>query len=377
MNVGFLINPWAGIGGTVALKGSDGEATRAKAIAMGARPRAQEKAAVMLESFLLHWQRAIDISWFTAPADMGEAVLMHALNGSHTVNVHPRESLSQTEAKETQEAIHWMLQQSVDIIIFAGGDGTARDVCLVNQTQVPVIGIPAGVKIHSGVFAVTPHAAGEVLANLLDGQITELRLEDVRDIDESAFRENQVKTRRYGEMLIPVAGEFMQHVKVGGIESDELVLNEIADWLIESMDPRTTYLIGSGKSTATVMQQLEIPNTLLGIDAIVGGELILADCTEADILQLMAQRKCKIVISIIGGQGHIFGRGNAQFSPAVLHQITKDDVLLIGSKNKLKSLQGRPLMIDTGSSEIDRRWAGLMPVVTGYDNQVLYPVVTL
>jgi predicted polyphosphate/ATP-dependent NAD kinase len=377
MNIGFIINPWAGVGGSVALKGSDGAVTRAEALARGAIPRAQDRAAVMLQAFLQHWQTRQAVTWFTAPDDMGETVLRQQLSSSADIRIQPRESLTQTEAEHTEQAVAWCLKQNVSLIVFAGGDGTARDICRINAQQVPVIGIPAGVKIHSGVFAVTPHAAGEVLAGLLNGELTELRLDEVRDIDEDAFRENKVRSRYYGEMKIPIAGMFMQHVKVGGVESDALVLNDIAEWLIESFEENTTYFIGSGKSTATVMAQMQLPNTLLGVDAIRDGELIQADCTEADILRLLNEAPAKLVISIIGGQGHIFGRGNAQFSATVLEKIEKDNVLLIGSKNKLKTLNGKPLLVDTGSIVLDQAWAGLIPVLTGYDNAVLYPVAAL
>ena len=377
MKIGFLVNPWAGIGGTVALKGSDGSQARAQAIAMGAIPRAQQKAVVMLQSFLRHWQQNTDILWYTVAGQMGEAVLRQQLPDTAVIHVQARPAPTQTEAHDTHQAVRWFQQQAVDLIIFAGGDGTARDVCKINQSAIPVLGIPAGVKIHSGVFAVTPHAAGEVLARLLDGKITELRLEDVRDIDEVAFRNNQVRARRYGEMRIPVAGEFMQHVKMGGIESDALVLNDIAQWLVELLDDQIIYFVGSGNSTATLMQQMNLPNTLLGVDAIQAGRLVKADCTEADILQLISRHRCQLIISIIGGQGHIFGRGNAQFSASILNQLKREDLLLIGSKNKLQSLQGRPLLVDSGSVALDRKWAGLIPVITGYDNRVLYPVVAL
>jgi predicted polyphosphate/ATP-dependent NAD kinase len=222
---------------------------------------------------------------------------------------------------------------------------------------------------------VTAHAAGEVLAGLVDGRITEVRREEVRDIDEAAFRKNQVRSTHFGDMLIPVAGEFMQQVKVGGIESDELVLSDIADWLESQLDPERLYLVGSGKTTATLMDHLNIANSLLGIDAIKAGQLIQGDCTEADLLALLADQDATAIVSIIGGQGHILGRGNPQFSPAVLACLGKENLWVIGSKGKLRSLAGRPLLIDSSDPGLDRQWAGLVTVITGFDDRVIYPLV--
>jgi len=373
MRIGFLINPWAGIGGTVALKGSDGEQIRSEALARGAQPRAQVKAQTMVQAFLSARLGDTPIAWYSAAGSMGADVL--ALLKVPNVTVMPVAPPRQTEAADSHAALDWMLKQQLDVLVFAGGDGTARDVFTLLGDRVPVIGIPAGVKIHSAVFAVTAHAAGEVLAGLVDGRITEVRCEEVRDIDEAAFRKHQVRSTYFGEMLIPVAGEFMQQVKVGGIESDELVLSDIADWLENQLDPERLYLVGSGKTTATLMDHLGIANSLLGIDAIKAGRLIQGDCTEAQLLALLADQAATAIVSIIGGQGHILGRGNPQFSPEVLARLGKDNLWVIGSKGKLKSLAGRPLLIDSGDPELDRQWAGLVTVITGYDDRVIYPLV--
>lgn len=373
MKVGLIINPWAGVGGTVALKGSDGADIRREAIKRGAVPKANLKAAIALKELHQHSPMA-DIQWFCAPGSMGEAALKDEYGNEWPLVIQPKTLPEQTEADETRSAAQWLLAQSVDLILFAGGDGTARNLLDVIGESVPVLGIPAGVKIHSGVFAVTPHAAGQVLAGLLNGDITELHQEEVRDIDEEAFRTNRVIARHYGDMRVPVSGEFMQHVKVGGIENQELVLNDIADWFAENMQDELCYFIGSGKSTATVMEKLNLPNTLLGIDAVYQGQVIKADCTEQDLLDLLSTYPCRALISIIGGQGHIFGRGNAQFSPAVLQRLSRDHVDVIGTKAKLKSLEGRPLLLDTSDPALDTAWSGLMPVLTGYNDQVIYPV---
>lgn len=376
MKIGLIINPWAGIGGTVALKGSDGEEIRQEALRRGAQPKAFEKACIALKEMHRLVSENDKIQWYCAPGDMGQNALLSEWGDSIRPVIQPVSLPRQTEAEQTQQAAQWLVSQKVDLILFAGGDGTARNLLDCVGEQIPVLGIPAGVKIHSGVFAVTPHAAGQVLAGLLNGDITELHQEEVRDIDEEAFRHDRVVARHYGDMKVPVSGEFMQHVKVGGIENQELVLNDIADWFVEEMADDTCYFIGSGKSTATIMEKLGLDNTLLGIDAVYRGEVIRADCTERDLLELCDQYPCRALISIIGGQGHIFGRGNAQFSPAVLRRLTRENFTVLGTKAKLKSLEGRPLLVDTSDPDLDTQWAGIIPVLTGYNDHVIYPVVT-
>jgi len=374
MRIGLVINPWAGVGGSVALKGSDGTATREKAIALGAQQRSVAKTKLMFQSFQENNLSHGNVQWFCGPGDMGAIIFKG--NKNHP-EVYPDEIDCQTEAEHTIAVATWLIDQQVDLIVFAGGDGTARDLYSIVESSIPVLGIPAGVKIHSGVFAVTPHAAGEVLAGLVDGRITQIQVEEVRDIDEEAFRNNQVRSRYFGEMKIPLSGEFMQHVKVGGIESEPLVLSDIADWLDENMDPEICYFVGSGKTLSTLMEHLNLDNTLLGVDAVLNGEVIKQDCTENDLLQFLSVHSCHAILSIIGGQGHIFGRGNAQFSQQVISQLSKKDVTIVGSKAKLKSLEGRPLIVDSSDVELDKQWSGLIEVLTGYNDKILYQVAAL
>lgn len=376
MKIGLIINPWAGLGGTVALKGSDGIQIRNEAIKRGAKQRAMEKTLVALKSFVDHSSlQQLDVYWYCPSESMG-ATALEELN-TNNVTVMDVKLPDQTESTHTKLAAKWLKETDVDLILFAGGDGTARDICDVIGTTIPVLGIPAGVKIHSGVFAVTPHAAGEVLAGLVDGRITRLQIEEVKDIDEEAFRNNQVKSKYYGEMNIPVAGEFMQHVKVGGIESEPLVMNEICEWLQEQMQEGVCYLVGSGKTTAQLMEYMSVSNTLLGVDAVINGQLIQADCTARDISELQSNYDCKAILSIIGGQGHIFGRGNAQFNPDIIRKLGKKNILIIGTKAKLKSLEGRPLYVDTSDPKLDKKMAGLITLITGYNDELIYPVVAL
>lgn len=371
--LGLVINPYAGIGGAMALKGSDGEQIRQQALAMGAVKQASNKARLALEQ-LLSYKNSLHI--FCAAGEMGEH-LCQALGLSHEVVYSPQQQ--QTEGEDSQLAAKAIHAEDVDLLLFAGGDGTARNIFSAVGEQQPVLGIPAGVKIHSGVFAVTPASAGRVTKMMIEGQIVSAHLADVMDIDERAFRSGQVRAKTYGEMLIPTELNYVQAVKMGGKESDELVLADIAAHIAELMDdlPDVYFVMGSGSTVEAIMQNLGLPNTLLGVDLVKAGELIGSDMTAEHLLAAVAEQPAKLVITLIGGQGHILGRGNQQLSPALVHQVGRENILLVASKSKLQALQGRPLLVDSGDTKLDKQLSGVITVITGYQNQVLYPIADL
>jgi predicted polyphosphate/ATP-dependent NAD kinase len=200
------------------------------------------------------------------------------------------------------------------------------------------------------------------------------------DIDESLFRQGVVKAKRYGEMQIPSELRYVQAVKSGGKESDELVLQDIAADVIENMDEEL-FIIGSGSTTAFVMEELTLDNTLLGVDIVQAHQVLANDVIETELFAFIEKskqvnQKVKLVITLIGGQGHIFGRGNQQLSPRVIRAVGRDNIIIIATKSKLSGLNSRPLIADTGDSELDQALAGFMPVTTGYKDQVLYPVAS-
>ncbi len=371
-NLGLVINPIAGIGGSVALKGSDGEGIAEQAIALGATAKSNARASLALE-ILLPYKDNITI--YTVSGDMGESSAK-AL-GFTTKVIHEVES-EITSERDTEQAVTKLITQDIDLLLFAGGDGTARNVCHIVEDKFPVLGIPAGCKIHSGVYAITPKAAGRVVELMITNQLVSLTDADVMDIDESLFRQGIVKAKRYGEMQVPSELRYIQAVKSGGKESDELVLQDIAADVISKMDDEL-FVIGSGSTTAFVMEELALENTLLGVDAVQEQELVASDLTEPKLWQLIQtyqQGQVKLVITLIGGQGHIFGRGNQQLSPRVIRAIGKDNIYIIATKTKLNALDARPLITDTGDSELDMELSGYLPVITGYNDQVLYPVAS-
>ncbi|WP_371377355.1 ATP-NAD kinase family protein [Thalassotalea aquiviva] len=369
----LLINPFAGIGGSVALKGSDGVIEHA--LALGATPKAHLRAKLALQ-VLLPYKDSICI--LTANKDMGHDVASEM--GFNTQVIY-HYSGEQSVARDSEAFVIEAQKHDVDLLLFAGGDGTARNVCAQVKEAFPVLGIPAGCKIHSGVYALTPSAAGKVVEQLINNQLVSFTEADVMDIDEQAFRNGIVKARRFGEMSIPSQLQYIQSVKSGGKESDELVLQDIAAHVIEQMDEQL-FVMGSGSTVAFVMEELALDNTLLGVDLVQEQSLVASDVTEAQLYQrIMAAQStqhdaCKLVITVIGGQGHILGRGNQQLSPRVIRAIGKDNILVIATKSKLQALNHRPLIVDSGDPALDAELSGFIKVITGFHDQVLYPVAS-
>ena len=365
--LGLIVNPVAGLGGSVALKGSDGEDTAAKAIALGAEPKSNSRTKAALE-VLIPYQSNITI--YTVNDEMGEQTAK-AL-GFNTQVVY--QSNSPTTSDDTEAAARLLQQQGVDLILFAGGDGTARNICHAVEDSVPVLGIPAGCKIHSGVYAITPKAAGRVVEMLVKGELVTLSDADVMDIDEVAFRQGTVKAKRYGEMQVPSEVRYVQAVKNGGKETDELVLADIAAYVVSEMDADTLYVMGSGSTVGAVMEEMGLENTLLGVDLVEDQALVGQDLTAQQLLELTSGRETKLVITLIGGQGHIFGRGNQQLSPALIKAIGRDNIIVVATKTKLQALNGRPLICDTGDSKLDDELSGYIRVTSGFNDHIMYAV---
>lgn len=365
--LGLIVNPVAGLGGSVALKGSDGEDTAAKAIALGAEPKSNSRTKAALE-VLVPYQSNITI--YTVNDEMGEHTAKSL--GFNTQVVY--QSSSPTTSDDTEAAARLLQQQGVDLILFAGGDGTARNICHAVEDSIPVLGIPAGCKIHSGVYAITPKAAGRVVEMLVKGELVTLSDADVMDIDEVAFRQGTVKAKRYGEMQVPSEVRYVQAVKNGGKETDELVLADIAAYVVSEMDADTLYVMGSGSTVGAVMEEMGLENTLLGVDLVEDQALVGQDLTAQQLLELTTGRETKLVITLIGGQGHIFGRGNQQLSPALIKAIGRDNIIVVATKTKLQALNGRPLICDTGDSELDDELSGYIRVTSGFNDHIMYAV---
>ncbi len=366
--LGVLVNPYAGLGGSVALKGSDGVQTREEALRRGATPQAPGRMSRALKAL----SAVSNVSVVTWGGDMGENSCRAAKVPCKVIGESPMPS----SPDDTRAAAAALKAAGAELILFAGGDGTARDLVDAIGLGTPVLGVPAGCKMHSAVYAVNPEAAGSLLAELAGGGLVALESAEVRDIDEAAFREGVVKARHYGELQVPAEARYLQQVKCGGREVEDLVITEVAAWVADSLEDDTWYLMGSGSTVAVVMEQLGLENTLLGVDLVRNGEVVAADLGARQLLAHIGDAPAKAVITVIGGQGHLFGRGNQQFSPALIRRLGKENIQILATRTKLETLEGRPLLVDSGDAALDKQLCGLWPVTTGYEDQILYRVGT-
>jgi len=366
MRIGFIVNPIAGMGGRVGLKGTDGEETLREALARGAEPWVPRRALEALSGLTLARDR---IEWVTWSGSMGEDLLREA---GFTFEVAGCAEDGRTTAEDTKEAARRMEALAVDLILFAGGDGTASDIIEAVDMRVPILGIPAGVKMFSGVFASTPRAASQLVLRLLDGdaQIVE---REVMDVDEDAYRAGRLSASLKGFARTPYAAALVLNGKTASSAADEEVMKEaVAARVVEEMRPGAAYILGPGSTVAKVAELLGVEKTLLGIDVVRDGRLVVRDADERALLRA-ASGETWIVLSPLGGQGSLLGRGNQPISPRVLRRVGLDRIIVIATPLKVQGL--RALTVDTGDPELDARLRGYRRVIVGYHEEKVMKVV--
>lgn len=368
-SAGIIINPIAGIGGRVGLKGSDGAATVERAISLGGKPESALRTKRALDAL---FDIKDDITLFTYGGDMGDDLLKSA--GFDPVVVGTPNA-TKTTAEDTIIAAKAMRDAGVDLILFAGGDGTARNIYEAVDLDIPVIGIPAGVKIHSAVYATNPENAGVVARDYLLGEIDTVAESEVMDIDEDRFRQGRVSAKLYGYMMVPQASGRVQRMKDGSGDEDDR--SGMAAHIVDRMKDDVIYIIGPGSTTKSIMDDMELENTLLGVDVVKNRQLIASDVTESELWALLEDpdQKAIIVVTIIGGQGYLFGRGNQQISPRIIRRVGIDNILVASTPTKLVGLMGKPLLVDTGDAELDDELNNsYVEVVLGYGHTSIYSV---
>jgi len=371
LKLGLIINPVAGIGGKVGLKGSDGEDTIARAKELGACQESGIKAEKTLAEFADYKDRFV---LYTCAGDMGQEETEKFLIQTEITG---GPSGGESRASDTANAAREMAKLGVDLLLFAGGDGTARDIMDAVGLAVPVLGIPTGCKIHSAVYAINPKLAGVAVRNIIEaGNAPRVREAEVMDIDEELFREGVVSARLYGYMNIPDDRKRMQNLKSGRGMSEQASIEMLANCIADNMEPDVLYIIGSGSTMMKVKEKLKTGGTLLGVDLIYNAEMVLRDASEKLILNALDEYgRAKIIVTVIGGQGYVFGRGNQQISSEVLSRVGKENILIAMSKDKADTMFMQNLYIDTSNEEVNHSLCGYYRVLVGYDNYVMYKAV--
>ena len=374
--VGLVVNPIAGMGGRVGLKGTDRVADVARAA--GAEPVAPGRVSRFLEAFVRMQRKDpdLEVHWLTCAGEMGADALDRAGAAPADVEV-VHTPATPTTAEDTKAAAAACVRSKADLLLFCGGDGTARDVAEAIAGAIPVLGIPSGVKMHSGVFAVDPKAAAEALAAFLRGQ---LRTGDseILDLDEDAYRAGEWRVRLYAKARTLVEPNLVQADKMMFAEmSEESVLLELAEHFRDLFqeEPGTLYLLGPGSTLESIAKRLRLEKTLLGIDAAVGGKTVAKDLDERRILDLLNRHpKAKLVVSPIGAQGFVLGRGNLQVSPEVMRRIGVRNLLVVATPAKLAATP--VLRVDTGDERLDAeiRRKEYLFVLIGYRTTKLHPI---
>jgi predicted polyphosphate/ATP-dependent NAD kinase len=366
--LGLIVNPVAGMGGRLGLKGTDGEEILRICRQAGARAEAPGRALEALRQ--LEPARA-DLRVLAYPLDMGENEARAAgLDTAVIGRIEP----GRTTFLDTRQAALDLHRAGADLILFAGGDGTARDVYAALGDAAVVLGIPAGVKIHSAVFATTPRAAGRLALQYLRGAVGQVKEAEVMDIDEAAFRQGRVAAELYGYLRIPFEPALVQGRKAGRSRSEQAELELLSHCVRDRMQPGVLYILGSGTTMRSIKDRLGPGGTLLGVDVALDRKLIASDVNEQGLLDLLDGRPARIIITIIGGQGYLFGRGNQQISPQVIRRVGRENIQVVATKDKIVPLTGRPLLVDTGDEAINDLLTGYLRVTTGYYEQYIFRV---
>lgn len=358
MKIGLIVNPIAGLGGRVGLKGTDGLGTVAKALERGAVPQAGARTR---RALLRLADRAPNAQLTVASGKLG-------VDWVHGINL----DLSFVQLSETTETVLDTLSAIIamancDVIVFAGGDGTARDVSAALCPNQAMLGIPCGVKMHSGVFAVTPDAAGALMADILTSpqRINWHDNAEVLDIDETALREGHIAPVLYGYARVPILRNRMQAAKGGPRIDWGTALAGAAAEVVAQMEQGTVYVIGPGTSAGSVMRAAGQTPTLLGIDAILDGVVIGRDINASQLETLIEGRPVRVVLGVTGQQGFLIGRGNQQIGPDILARTTREDLIVLASEDKLRGLAQPVLWIDSGDPGLDKELSGFLRVRTG------------
>lgn len=367
--IGFLINPIAGLGGQAGMKGSDDRKGQKHALDLGYSKTAGQRAYECLmqikdmESYVI----------FAPPGEMGGDVLERADIEYQVIGCKKH----RTTREDTLSCARAMKEQEVDLLVFCGGDGTARDIYEAVGSEFPVLGVPSGVKMYSACYSVTPCQAGQLLKDFIAGKRLTLVPREIMDLDEIYLDEKAVSPTLYGFLTVLNDGIRLQRAKEM-CQGDDCGTDILAQNIVSEMKKDTLYIIGPGGTTYRVKEMLCGEGTLRGVDVVKNGRIVEKDADEKTIFALIEQSEpAEIIVTCIGGNGFIFGRGNQQISPRIIRRISKEKIRLAVTKEKLAGLEAKPMLVDTGDKETDRYLAGYYRIRLGRHETVVYKVASL
>jgi len=361
--MGFLVNPIAGMGGRVGLKGTNGVSKNA--LALGAKPEAPLRAVEFLER-LKKLELVSTIDLITCPGIMGED---EAKSAGLDAEILPMLPKTETTAEDTKLAVKLMVKSKIDLIVFVGGDGTARDIldAMQGANGVPVLGVPSGVKMYSGIFAASSRDAADVVQGVVEKSAQTMDFE-IMDVDEEAVRRDRLSVSLYGFLR----GPFVPMRLLGSKQMSPKTVDEhenqvaVARFIVEDMDPKATYILGPGTTVKCIADLLGVEKTLLGVD-IYRNKTVVKDVNEKRILsEIKNWENTWIVLSPIGRQGMLLGRGNQQISPEVVKKIRKERIVVAATRNKIQGIDDGVLRVDTGDAQVDEMLRGYIRVVIDY-----------
>ena len=358
--LGLVINPIAGMGGKTGLKGSDGSNTLKKALSLGAK----KESAIRAEQALLPLKFMINkFSLITCSAEMGEKSCKKiGLKTDYIIDIDKKI----TTGIDTIKAVKIMARKQVSLILFSGGDGTACDIFYALQDKIPILGIPAGVKMHSSVFGTSPNAVGSLVSRIISNHSDTFPTStaEIMDLDEDMRRYDQIRTRLIGYATIPSDKFLVQNPKSYVQLNDEESINGISEYLENKLDKEATYIVGPGRTTQNFLNRIGVSGTLLGVDVLKGRKLIGRDVNSRELEILTRDGFLYIISGIIGGQGFLFGRGNQQITAEIIQRVKKENILIIASTKKIYELPRQCILIDTGNQKLDNELAGYVKVQT-------------
>ena len=350
------------------MKGTDGSDTLDEALRRGATPIAPRRTIEALVELQTH-RNHVEI--LTCSGEMGET---EARAAGYVPEVVNDTALRRTTSEDTKRTAKILVEKSVDLLLFTGGDGTARDILDAIDGKVPVLGIPAGVKMHSSVFAISPSHAAKVTVRYLQGELP-IEQAEVMDIDEVEFRAGRLSARLYGYMNVPREPLLMQGIKTATAQTEDEVEQQraIAKHVIEEMHDEF-YVLGPGTTVKAIADMIGVEKTLLGVDVVCRKRLVAKDVDERRLLEIIQNHPAKIVVTPIGGQAYILGRGNQQISAEVIRKAGSENIVVVATKSKLLGLPHRRLLVDTGDRDLDRQLQGYIRVVTDYREETVMKV---